>query len=66
MAPVYPVSVIECACRALEAIAAIVPQIDTLDRAAKAKLDEAGMCAIRIVRDGLLSHEALVTEGRSR
>jgi len=61
--PVYPISLIEAACRALEVLG--------VDREFKDSLlnglaDEASGCALRIICDGLLSHERAAQEGRSR
>lgn len=61
--PIYPISLIEVACRALEALRSFAPALKgpTLEAG-----NEAGDIAVRIIRDGLSSHEAMVKEGRSR
>lgn len=55
--PIYPVSVIEVACRALEALVAVAPAIAGENFAGA---NGAAECALRIIRDGLASHEKAI------
>lgn len=60
--PIYPIPLIDVACRALEALSPLKsPEPDT-SRA----IGEATATALRIIRDGLASHELAAKEGRSR
>jgi hypothetical protein len=66
--PIYPIPLIEVACRALEvALKAIeqskdVPRLPSFD----AHLLDIGNSSLRIIKDGLASHEREAKEGRSR
>ena len=58
--PIYPVAVIEVACRALEAFAAITPITNTVTPEFHQKMDETVTKAIEIIHDGLASHEKAI------
>jgi hypothetical protein len=60
--PIYPVSVIEVACRALEAIAEASEHAERIDLSDTSSelLGEALDIAVRIIRDGLASHERAI------
>ncbi len=62
---VYPLGLIEVACRALEAVAANEATIGAGDALVDIVADIVGS-SLRIIRDGLASHEAAAREGRSR
>lgn len=58
--PIYPVEVIEVACRALEAIASLAAAQVDLGKEAVSAFDTACQAAARIVADGLASHEKAI------
>jgi hypothetical protein len=58
--PIYPVSVIEVACRVLEVIAGMQGGLFTPNGAGGTALEEASSTAILIIRDGLVSHERAI------
>lgn len=66
LSPIYPIALIEVACRALDAISGLKGGAVTLNGPASDALGDATASAVRIIRDGLLSHEAAAKEGRSR
>jgi len=55
---IYPLGLIEAACRAIEALRDYGSMTT--------EIVEIRQCAARIIRDGLRSHEAAAAEGRSR
>lgn len=59
---VYPVGLIDVACRALE----MVNRVSMIPIEMEKFMVETKMCALRILHDGLLSHELAAKEGRSR
>lgn len=61
---IYPVTIIEAACRALETISEATRGGMLPDQLALAKTT--AEISLRIIHDGLLSHERQVLEGRSR
>ena len=63
---IYPVALIDTSVRLLAAMAALKTANLRAHPESLDLLDEAGAIAIRIIRDGLRSHEAAAAEGRSR
>lgn len=67
--PIYPIPLIEVACRALEAVAAVAGTGTTggpMPSSFIAACADVSASAVRIIRDGLISHELAAKEGRSR
>ena len=58
--PIYPVAVIEVACRALEALTALAPMTKSITPAFHERLDRAVCTAVDIIADGLASHERAI------
>jgi hypothetical protein len=58
--PIYPVSVIEMACRVLEVIAGSKGGALTLNEGGNALLAQAAISAIRIIHAGLASQERAI------
>ena len=54
--PIYPVEVIAVACRALAGVLDVSPSDQTLHDI----MDEIQLTALRIIRDGLASHERAI------
>lgn len=62
---VYPIALIEVACRALDVLASLEQGSKTTPED-RDMIEEAERTAIRIIRNGLASHAFEAAEGRSR
>lgn len=67
--PIYPIPLIDVACRALEVIAAVAATGQNggpMPPSFIAACADVSASAVRIIRAGLASHELAAQEGRSR
>jgi len=65
--PVYPIPLIEVACRALEMVSGLEEHLRRAFTDVEIKvIADIAQSSLRIIRDGLASHEHAAQEGRSR